>query len=79
MTALIDGEDPEIARQGFEDAPIGEGVETIGMKEDEIDRSPRRAEIEGGKGALPAPGKGDGAVSERGRATSCRRPRWPAG
>lgn len=66
MAALIDGEDTEGLAQRRQNPAIGEGVEAVGVEEQEVARPTGRAGFEDGDGALAAPGQRDEATREGG-------------
>jgi len=51
MTPQVDRQDPQLLGQGGQDRPIGAGVETVGVREDDVDRPRLGTEVERGHGA----------------------------
>jgi hypothetical protein len=66
MTALIDGEQPEPVRQWRQDAAIGQGVEAVGVQEDEIAGAIGWTEVKNSHRAPAASGQIDEAAREGG-------------
>ncbi len=85
MTALVHGQDPAAAGQRLKNPAIGEGVEPVGVQEDQIDRPIRRPKVQGRQGALTAMGQqklaAHAGLETPNSASACRfRPGpWPAG
>jgi len=53
MPPLIDHQDPQTVAQGFENGPVGPGIEAIGVGEDDVDRAIGRPELIGRGLAAP--------------------------
>jgi len=66
VTALVDGEDAESVRQRRQNTAISQGVEAVGVQEDQIARTVSGPEVENGDRAPAPPPQGDEAAREGG-------------
>jgi len=66
VTALVEGQDAESIRQRRQDAAVGQGVETVGVQEDQVARAISRAEVQNRDCAVAPFGQGDKSADEGG-------------